>query len=80
MERYFEFQADEFSCEKGYAKHLLNGLRKVFRESALTIPDPLYAWCKHNHQRRYVWASSAKKIFRPFQPVQRRSGISDGNH
>ena len=49
MERYFEFQADEFSCEKGYAKHLLNGLRKVFRESALTIPDPLYAWCKHNH-------------------------------
>ena len=41
VSRYFEFKADEYSCELGYGRHLMQGLIKLHRENSYTIePDP----------------------------------------
>lgn len=42
MSRIYEFQADQYAHEMGYAKELYSGLIKMFKENAGNLlPHPL---------------------------------------
>jgi len=50
LSRKFEFQADRFATDLGYAPQLSSGLVKMFKENSATLtPDWLYAACRYSH-------------------------------
>jgi len=50
MSRKHEFEADEFAVQQTNARSLIDGLVKMYKESASTLtPDPLYLAFHHSH-------------------------------
>lgn len=50
MSRKHEFEADDFAVQQTSARALINGLVKMYKESASTLtPDPLYSSFHHSH-------------------------------
>ena len=50
MSRKFEYQADDFACELGYAEELKIGLKKLSEENKSNLdPDPLYSILNYTH-------------------------------
>lgn len=48
--RRHEFEADDYAAEQASAEDLVNGLVKMYRDSASTLtPDPLYSAFHHSH-------------------------------
>ncbi len=48
--RRHEFEADDYAAEQADASDLINGLVKMYRDSASTLtPDPLYSAFHHSH-------------------------------
>lgn len=48
--RRHEFEADDYAAEQASAADLINGLVKMYRDSASTLtPDPLYSAFHHSH-------------------------------
>ncbi len=50
ISRKFEFQADRFAAEHGYASPLVSALKKLARKSFSNLtPHPLYVWMHYSH-------------------------------
>ncbi|KAL4466165.1 hypothetical protein ABPG72_011043 [Tetrahymena utriculariae] len=50
MSRRYEFQADNYAFQMGYAKQLYVGLIKMFKENASNLlPHPIYSWYHYSH-------------------------------
>ena len=50
MSRKHEFEADDYAAEQSSAHALINGLVKMYKESASTLtPDALYSAFHHSH-------------------------------
>ncbi|EGR31269.1 hypothetical protein IMG5_114790 [Ichthyophthirius multifiliis] len=50
LSRIYEFQADQYAFQMGYAQQLCDGLIKMFKEnSGNLLPHPIYSWYHYSH-------------------------------